>query len=306
MGGTLLLALLAICLVVIVLGYFLSLRTHSQERDQYTAYSVDRSIQPYRVPLRTRRSVTGTALSTRADFSPFGGVGRILRPRLDEPTSLMGLGLVLVTLLLLGMLLLRTLLPNVGLIAATLPFTQAAPTAQPTPNPLQGASDASQKLVRLSQLDPGQYNSSQEYDLWAYSACSAAAITEVINAYGHNYRIADILKVEAQIGEITPQLGLLEDIGVSRTAARFGFTTTWGHQFSLNQIIDIANKGRPVIVSFPPDRYAGGHLVVVTGGDSNNVYLADSSLYNRHSLTHAQFLNWWGGFVAILIPSSNK
>ena len=73
------------------------------------------------------------------------------------------------------------------------------------------------------------------------------------------------------MGAITPQLGLLDEPGVANTASRFGFHTLWGHQLTLDQVIQIANKGRPVIVSFPPDRYAGGHLVVVTGGDSNSV-----------------------------------
>jgi hypothetical protein len=161
---------------------------------------------------------------------------------------------------------------------------------------------ASQSLVRLSQLDPAQYASSQEYSTWAYSACSAAAMTEVMNAYGHHYRVTDILKVEAHIGEITPQLGLLEEVGIQRTVAQFGFTTTWGHSLSLDQVIDIANHGRPVIVGFPPDRYAGGHLLVVTGGNNSSVYLADSSLWNRHSLSRAQFLQWWEGFSAIVTP----
>jgi hypothetical protein len=110
------------------------------------------------------------------------------------------------------------------------------------------------------------------------------------------------LKVEAQIGEITPQLGLLEEVGIQRTAAQFGFMTTWGHSLSLDQIIDIANHGRPVIVSFPPDRYAGGHLLVVTGGNNGTVNLADSSLWNRHSLSRTQFLQWWEGFSAIVTP----
>ena len=142
----------------------------------------------------------------------------------------------------------------------------------------------------------------QEYNRWAYSACSAAAMTEVINAYGHHYRVTDILKVESQIGEITPELGLMEEVGIERTAARFGFKTVWGHKLSLDDIIDVANHGRPVIVDWPPARYAGGHLLVVTGGNSNYVYMADSSLYNRHSLTRNQFLNWWEGFAAIVTP----
>ena len=162
--------------------------------------------------------------------------------------------------------------------------------------------DASKSLVRLSQLDPSQYTSNQEFTIWAYSACSTASLTEVMNAYGRHFRITDVLKVEASIGEITPQLGLLDEAGIQRTAAQFGFKTTWGHNLSLDQIISIANQGRPVIVSFPPDRYDGGHLLVVTGGNSSIVKLADSSLWNRQSLSRVQFLQWWEGFYAIVTP----
>jgi hypothetical protein len=162
--------------------------------------------------------------------------------------------------------------------------------------------NASQQLVRISQLDPNQYSSSDEYNAWAYSACSAASMTEVFNAYGPHYRITDILKVEAQLGEITPALGLVRPEGIEHTAAQFGFKTTWGNAWTLDRVINTANQGMPVIVSFPPDRYDGGHILVVTGGDSSLVYLADSSLWNRHSLTRGQFLQWWEGFAAVVTP----
>ncbi len=161
---------------------------------------------------------------------------------------------------------------------------------------------ASQQLVRISQLDPAQYSSSEEYNTWAYSACSAASMTEVLNAYGHQYRVTDILHVEAQIGEITPALGLLRPEGIEHTAAQFGFKTTWGNAWSLDQVIESANHGNPVIVSFPPDRYEGGHLLVVTGGNGTTVYLADSSAWNCRSLSRVQFLQWWEGFAAVVTP----
>jgi len=162
--------------------------------------------------------------------------------------------------------------------------------------------NASQQLVRISQLDPVQYSSSEEYNTWAYSACSTASMTEVFNAYGHHYRITDILNVEAQIGEITPAQGLLRPEGIEHTAAQFGFKTTWSNAWSLDQVIKSANRGNPVIVSFPPDRYDGGHLLVVTGGNDTTVYLADSSAWNRRSLSIAQFLQWWEGFAALVTP----
>ncbi|MFL5654077.1 MAG: hypothetical protein ACJ8CB_07855, partial [Ktedonobacteraceae bacterium] len=137
---------------------------------------------------------------------------------------------------------------------------------------------------------------------WAYSACSAAAITEVFNAYGRHLRVTDVLEVEARIGEITPELGLVRPEGVERTAAQFGFKTTWGNSWTLDQVIATANSGEPVIVGFPPNRYAGGHILDVIGGNSDNVYLADTSLWNRRAITRAQFLAWWEGYAAVVTP----
>jgi len=156
--------------------------------------------------------------------------------------------------------------------------------------------------VRIGQLDRSQYGSDQEYRTWAGSACSATAMTEVMNAYGYRYRIQDILAQEVAVNAISPRLGLLDDQGIQRTAERFGFTANWGYNLSLNQIIALANRGTPAIVSFPPARYPGGHLLVVTGGDGGSVRLADSSLYNRRTLTRGQFMRWWAGFAAIMRP----
>lgn len=162
--------------------------------------------------------------------------------------------------------------------------------------------NASKALARLSQLDPNQYATQDEFNTWGYSACSATAMTEVFNAYGGHYRITDVLNVESEIGEITPQLGLLENIGVARTAAKFGFVTEWGNSWTLDQVLSNANAGHPVIVSWPPERYTDGHIVVVTGGDDDDIYLADSSLWNRQEVSRTQFLQWWGGFAAVPTP----
>ncbi len=162
------------------------------------------------------------------------------------------------------------------------------------------------QLVRLNQLDPKQYRSLAEYQTWAYSTCSTAAMTEVMNSYGHHYRISDVLAVEIRIGAITPQQGLLFEDGISRTVGHFGFHTTAGHDFTLDQVLTLANSGTPVIVSFPPSRYPGGHLLVVTGGNASVVFLADSSLWNWHSLSRSRFLSYWEGFVAVVTPAASQ
>jgi hypothetical protein len=309
----LLMLLAVVSLIIILVGFILSNNQTQQVPKQRTAYRaayyVDRSGRRLREPMRASRVQVVEYIEQRNlfDFWQSLAVHRIFNRRIGEPTPWMGITLILLSVFLLCIFLLKTILPNTSLVGAIL-WTYSSTSTQSTSQqnspavqyPYIGASRA---LVRLSQLDPGQYNSSPEFNTWAYSACSAAAMTEVINSYGHNYRVTDILKVESQIGEITPQLGLLEDIGIQRTAARFNFQAAWGHSLSLNKVIDIANHGHPVIVSFPPDRYAGGHLLVVIGGNNNYVYLADSSLYNRHSLTRAQFLNWWEGFSVILSPN---
>ena len=164
--------------------------------------------------------------------------------------------------------------------------------------------DASQQLARISQLDPNQYASNAEFSTWAYSACSTASMTEVFDAYGYHYRITDVLSVESQIGAITPDLGLVDPSGIASTATKFGFKTQWGNDGSLDQIISIANSGKPVIVGFPPDRYEGGHLLVVIGGNSDSVFLADTSLWNRRVLSRGQFSQWWGGFYAVATPNN--
>jgi hypothetical protein len=177
---------------------------------------------------------------------------------------------------------------------------QATPLPTATTAPTYTATE---HLARLGQLDPAQYRTMQEYNTWSYSACSAASMTEVINSYGHTYRITDILAVESRIHEITPQEGLLEEVGIQNTGRQFGFKTTWGHNLSLDQVIAAAKRGTPVIVSFPPYKYPPGHILVVRGGSASMVYLADSSGLNWTQLTRTRFMQLWGGFYAIMTPS---
>ncbi len=201
-----------------------------------------------------------------------------------------------------GALVTETLLPDLSVVtwSRPVPYTVLGYIRALSPIGV----NASQRLVRISQLDPSQYASSGDYVTWAYSACSAAAMTEVLNAYGGHFRIRDILTVEAQRGDITPTLGLVSPGGIADTVASFGFQTSWGFSLTLDQVIAIANQGTPVIVGFPPERYAGGHILVVTGGTTTSVSVADSSGHDYSVLSRAQFLQWWGGFSAIVTPQS--
>ena len=189
---------------------------------------------------------------------------------------------------------------------AVFPSSVAFYPTKPYTPPLQlpqGVAGASKALKPLAQLDPSQYNSEQEHNVWSASACSAAAMTMVINAYGHNYRISDILHVAISQSAISPELGLLKLEGIDSTVAQFGFSTAQLSKAPLDSVISVANSGWPVIVDFPPGRdWPGGHFLVVTGGNSDTVFLADSSSYNFTSMPRQQFLRNWRGFAVVVMP----
>ncbi|HEV2580998.1 MAG TPA: hypothetical protein VGT44_09105 [Ktedonobacteraceae bacterium] len=313
-----LVGLLAFALLVTMTGYLLS----NKPREDGASYPYarasrhDRDTEPVRNPYarrtnvmpaqRYKRSATTQTLprGARVMSVPTWGAGLSLgRGGTGErvPWSIVVIGLVSVCIL--GIFAFNAIFPHSAILIPTwFANSSAQPkSTQPASQPVSffGASKA---LQRIGQLDPAQYNSVQDYNVWAYSACSTAAMTEVFNAYGKHFRIADVLKVEAGINEITPSLGLVSDVGIQRTAALFGFNTSWGYSLSLSKIIGIANSGEPVIAGWPPSKYPGGHLVVVIGGNATTVFLADSSRYDRTSLTYAQFMAWWGGFSAVVTP----
>jgi Peptidase C39 family len=313
----LLLTIFVLSLVIILVGFFLS--SKPERRNERTAYRAvpsngRQSSRRVNEPPQRARRIAAYSEQPALDRTWRGGVevsqsvfaGRIFGRSMNDPTSWLGIILVLISVFLLGLFLLHTLLPGAGLSSMGWSGNLSVPASntsnQSQSVPVQSHAQASQALVRIGQMDPSQYNSKQDFNTWGLSTCSTAAMTEVINAYGHHYRIADILKVEARIGAITPSQGLLDGSGIQQTVAYFGFKTTYMHNESLNDVINVANAGTPVIVGFPPSRYPLGHLVVVTGGNANNVFLADSSIFNRHSVTHAQFMAWWAGFAAIVTP----
>ncbi|MBA2678003.1 MAG: glucosaminidase domain-containing protein, partial [Ktedonobacteraceae bacterium] len=68
-------------------------------------------------------------------------------------------------------------------------------------------------------------------------------------------------------------------------------------------LIQTANSGTPVIINFPPSRWAGGHFLVAIGGNANYVYLADSSRLNMRAMDHQTFLKYWAGLAVVVTPA---
>ena len=318
----LLVTILVIALCFIVAGLLLSPRSSAPppRSVSYAARNgsgVRRSSQ--QPPIRRASQITNTRmrrpyLEVEPEPWPFAGsfnIGRIFRYYTGDKSPWVGLTLILIAIFCVSLFLFRTFVPGAGTLVAT-SWPDAAAGATPPAastntnsvkaNPFASLSGASKALVRINQLDPAQYNSQQDYNTWAYSTCSSAAMTAVINSYGHHYRLADILKVEAGIHEITPDLGLLAPTGIDHTVAQFGFTTYWLSNTSLDNVIKVADQGHPVIVGFPPALWSGGHLLVVRGGNSQSVYLADSSRLNMQVMARTTFMKYWAGFAVVPLP----
>ncbi len=257
-------------------------------------------------------------LSSRAIFdngarpSLIGTLLGMLVPQ--QPLHRMTFGLVAMCLasVVIGMTLFAHTQGNQVFLVASMasvqqPVRTSAITPVATSTTTQGSVNATKALVRLNQSSVAQYANQSERDLWWPSTCSTASMTEVINSYGYHYRITDVLRVESRIGEITADSGLLHENGIDHTATQFGFNTTTLTHPTLDQVIDTANHGKPVIVNFPPQTWTGGHFLVVTGGTDTTVHLADSSILNNgkglQEVSREYFLTYWRGFAKILFPS---
>jgi hypothetical protein len=211
------------------------------------------------------------------------------------------LGMVLLALCVQGGLAggtLRDLSKGIGLtLLNNVQGTDVQPAAHPIP------STPSSRLVRLDSAARNQYHSNYEWQVWSYSSCSGMAMAMVMNAYGSHLIGADVLEEEQKLGVWNVQLGLLREDGIALTAAYFGFNASLSHARTLQDVINTSNEGEPVIVSVRDSYYfPGGHILVVRGGDNQDVYLADSSPANFQSMNRSMFQGMWTGFSAILTP----
>src|SRR6266571_1751201 len=162
--------------------------------------------------------------------------------------------------------------------------------------PLDGS--ASSRIIRIDSAIRGQYYTDYQWQVWSYSSCSGISMEEVMDAYGRHLIAADVLQVESDLGVWDTYNGLTGgEAGIAKVASYFGFKAVPNPPRTVQDLIAVANKGFPVIVGVP------GHILVVRGGDSNNVFLVDSAPADRTIMSRAQFANWWDNFSVELLPS---
>jgi Peptidase_C39 like family len=268
------------------------------------------ALQAQETPLSPNRRVT--VVLKLQDGTLLGVERPALPPAFTLPSSWYTRHRMLVSAGLLAMLLL-TLFVQSGIVDGALhqisqsitllSFAQHTSTTGLNTASQQVPGTASQRLVRVDSADRSQYFNDYQWNVWSYSSCSGISMEMVMNAYGRHFIAADILQVELNLGVWSVYGGLLQENGIALTAAHFGFNASLGHARTLNDVINLSNKGYPVIVSVRDSfYYPGGHLFVIRGGDSSYVYIADSSPANFQRMTRAMFLGMWQGFSAVLTP----
>ena len=168
---------------------------------------------------------------------------------------------------------------------------------------------ATTSLVRpeTQLMRPDLYDSYAQFQEWGGAACSAAALSEVLTAYGVPH--ATIGHEIDELGAyISPNGGLLNRHGFVVVAAKHNLRADESTSLTYNQIVYLSEQlGMPVIVNVHISYgyyhfFDGGHFLVVVGGDSQGLKIVDSSEYYIHYLPKDVFYQMFTGYTAAIVP----
>lgn len=158
-------------------------------------------------------------------------------------------------------------------------------------------------------LRPDLYDNIGQFNEWGGAACSAAALSEVLTAYGVPH--ATIGNEIDELGSyISPNGGLLSRHGFVVVAAKHNLRADESSSLSYNQLVYITEQlGMPVIVNVRISYgyyhfFDGGHFLTVVGGDAQGLRIVDSSEYYIHYLPKDVFYQMFTGYTAAIVPAS--
>ncbi len=158
-------------------------------------------------------------------------------------------------------------------------------------------------------LRPDLYDSVAQFNDWGGAACSAAALSEILTAYGvPNATIGH--EIDELGSYISPNGGLLSRHGFVVVAAKHNLRADESTSLSYNQLVYITEQlGMPVIVNVRISYgyyhfFDGGHFLTVVGGDAQGLRIVDSSEYYIHYLPKDVFYQMFTGYSAAIVPAS--
>jgi hypothetical protein len=168
--------------------------------------------------------------------------------------------------------------------------------ATPTPSPVPRVATA--QVQAFYQGDPNVgWDSQQQYQTWWPSACSPAALTMNLRAWGTQVGIGPVLDHLIALQAISPAQGLLDANALSQVAREYGYQALTFWSWTKQQVADVIAQGVPVMVdvvdTHRQTRYPGlyvGHWLVVVGVAADGVVeVKDSSGYHIQALTPDEF-----------------
>lgn len=126
------------------------------------------------------------------------------------------------------------------------------------------------RFPAISQRDKSQYANEQEWRTWAGSACSAAAISAVLNGYGKSVRVTDVLAYLQSQNAIKAGAGLYRYDVFETVAAKYGLKATYSDDKNTDshfeRVLGYLKSGYPVILNvLDPNYFPAGHFIVATG-----------------------------------------
>lgn len=157
-------------------------------------------------------------------------------------------------------------------------------------------------------LRPDLYDSYSQFQDWGGAACSAAALSETLTAYG--VPDATIGHEIDELGSyISPHGGLLNRHGFAVVAAKHNLRADESTSLTYNQLVYLTETlGMPVIVNVRISYgyyhfFDGGHFLTVVGGDAQGLKIVDSSEYYLHYLPKDVFYQMFTGYTAAIVPA---
>lgn len=173
-----------------------------------------------------------------------------------------------------------------------------------------------QRVHPIIQADTNAgYDSLQQHDIWWDSACSAAAMTEILHAWGvHNVTIGRLIDVMYAHNPpyITPWGGLMSTDAWDYVMSNYHMHAAvhTNRSMGYDAVVRVTQtQGIPVVLGIRDNggRYYPaldvGHFLVVVGGDSAGLRIVDSSLYRITYMSLDQFNYLWDGLTVVITPA---
>jgi hypothetical protein len=181
-------------------------------------------------------------------------------------------------------------------------------TPSPTPRPSPTPHAVAGNVQAFFQGDPGVgWDSRQQFDLWWSSACSPAALTMVLRAWGAPVRIGQVLDRLIALKAITPQQGLLRANALEAVAKEYQFQAVTFWSWKLQDVARVTSQGVPVLINVvdarrqtPYPAFSVGHWLVVVNVTSDHVEVRDPSAYRIRFLNFSLFHTLFTGVGVVV------